>query len=223
VLKDGPYIGGFVKAAREYDDVQPVGILSPRDARGGSSGSWITQEAFDKCTSGFVEDLKAQGPFVYHVFDHYFGRPATDWIAAFREQRTENLRKAWDAETQAARDRRGETRPSLPLDAYAGDYDDAWYGRVAIAKEGDGLVLRMTHSPALVAELRHWQHDTFRAVFREKTTPDAYVTFALDHAGRIALVSMVPCSTLADFSFDYQDLNLRPAPKPAPAPRPSGQ
>lgn len=63
LLKEGGYIGGFVKASKEYDGVQLVGILSPRDAKGGSSGSWITKEAFDKYTSGFVEDLKAQGPF----------------------------------------------------------------------------------------------------------------------------------------------------------------
>lgn len=63
VLKRGSYIGGFVKAAREYDNVELVGILSPRDAKGGSSGSWITQEAFDKYTKGIADDLKAQGPF----------------------------------------------------------------------------------------------------------------------------------------------------------------
>jgi CubicO group peptidase (beta-lactamase class C family) len=161
------------------------------------------------------EEGGAFSSIVHHVFDHYFGRSPTDWIAAFREQRTEMLRKAWEAEAQAARDRRADSRPSLPLDAYAGDYEDAWYGKVTIAKEGERLVLRMTHSPTLVAELGHWQHDTFRAVFREKTTPDAYVTFALDHAGRIARVSMVPCSSLADFSFDYQDLDLRPVPAAA--------
>jgi microcystin degradation protein MlrC len=62
ILQEGGYIGGFVKASKEYDGVQLVGILSPRDAKGGSSGSWITQEAFDKYTNGFAEDLKAQGP-----------------------------------------------------------------------------------------------------------------------------------------------------------------
>ena len=62
MLKEGGYIAGFVRASREYDNVQLIGILSPRDAKGGSSGSWITQEAFDKYTNGFAEDLKAQGP-----------------------------------------------------------------------------------------------------------------------------------------------------------------
>ena len=62
VLDEGGYIGGFVKAAKEYDDVELLGILSPRDAKGGSSGSWITQEAYDKYANGIAEDLKAQGP-----------------------------------------------------------------------------------------------------------------------------------------------------------------
>lgn len=149
---------------------------------------------------------------LYHVFDHYFGRPGTDWISVLRERRNETLKKAWDAERQAADARNAKSAPSLPRDRYAGDYEDGWYGKVTMGVENGGLVLRMTHSPALVADLRHWQYDTFRAVFREATTPDAYVTFALDAQGRVDRVRMVPCSTLADFSFDYQDLDLRPAP-----------
>ncbi len=61
VLRDGPYIGGFVNAAREYDGVELVGIYSPRDAKGGSSGSWVTLEAFDKYTNGMVADLRQAG------------------------------------------------------------------------------------------------------------------------------------------------------------------
>jgi len=40
------YIGGFKNIIEEYGGVELVGITSPRGARGGSSGSWITQEAF---------------------------------------------------------------------------------------------------------------------------------------------------------------------------------
>ena len=61
VLRMEGYIGGFVDRAREYGDVDFVGIYSPRNARGGSSGSWVTREAFDKYTYGMVEDLKAAG------------------------------------------------------------------------------------------------------------------------------------------------------------------
>ncbi len=57
------YIGGFKAMCEEYGGVELVGILSPRSARGGSSGSWITREAFEKYAGGIVNDLKEQGPF----------------------------------------------------------------------------------------------------------------------------------------------------------------
>jgi len=57
------YIGGFKAMCEEYGGVELVGLISPRDARGGSSGSWITQEAFEKYAGGIVQDLKDQGPF----------------------------------------------------------------------------------------------------------------------------------------------------------------
>jgi CubicO group peptidase (beta-lactamase class C family) len=156
------------------------------------------------------EESGAYTAVVHHVFDHYLGRQATDWIAAYRVARTENLQKEYESERKAAEARHGGSTPSLPPAKYAGAYDDAWYGRVTVSTEADTLVLRMTHSPTLVADLRHWQYDTFRAVFRDKTVPDAFLTFQLDATGAIERVRMVPCSALADFSFDYQDLDLRP-------------
>jgi microcystin degradation protein MlrC len=60
---DRGYIGGFRMMCEEYGGVELVGILSPRGARGGSSGSWITKEAFEKYTNGIVNDLEELGPF----------------------------------------------------------------------------------------------------------------------------------------------------------------
>ncbi len=39
---------------------------------------------------------------------------------------------------------------------------------------------------------------------------DAYVTFALNPDGSIREVKMQPVSPLTDFSFDFQDLDLKP-------------
>ncbi len=58
---DRGYIGGFRTLCEEYGGVQLVGITSPRSARGGSSGSWITREAFDKYTGLMVRDLQSSG------------------------------------------------------------------------------------------------------------------------------------------------------------------
>ncbi len=61
VLEESGYIGGFVQAAREYEGIELAGIYSPRDSKGGSSGSWVTAEAFDKYTQGMAEGMKASG------------------------------------------------------------------------------------------------------------------------------------------------------------------
>src|ERR1700761_2764898 len=57
------YIGGFVTVAREYPNVELVGIESPLGSKKGSGSGWITKEAFDHFLNGMIADLKAQGHF----------------------------------------------------------------------------------------------------------------------------------------------------------------
>ncbi|MFO7852193.1 MAG: M81 family metallopeptidase [Bacteroidota bacterium] len=63
VLSADSYIRGFVDRIKEYGGVKLEGITSPRDAVGGSSGSWITREAFDKYTGAMQEDIRTKGPY----------------------------------------------------------------------------------------------------------------------------------------------------------------
>ena len=73
------------------------------------------------------------------------------------------------------------------------------------------MVFRMQHTPTAVADLQHWQYDTFKAHWRDRTIEDAFVTFTLNPDGSIDHFTMVAVSPLADFSFDYQDLWFKPA------------
>jgi microcystin degradation protein MlrC len=57
------YIGGFKNMCEEFEGVELVGITSPQEARGGSSGSWNTPEVFEKYSGFIIEDLKKLGPF----------------------------------------------------------------------------------------------------------------------------------------------------------------
>ena len=63
----------------------------------------------------------------------------------------------------------------------------------------------------MVGDLEHWQYDTFKAQWRVRTIEDAFVTFSLNADGSIDSAKMAAVSPLADFSFDYQDLLLKPA------------
>ncbi|OZI30315.1 hypothetical protein CAL29_19910 [Bordetella genomosp. 10] len=57
------YMGGFVQVAREYADVELVGITSPLFPKTGTGSGWITREAFEHFTRIMVEELAEQGPF----------------------------------------------------------------------------------------------------------------------------------------------------------------
>ena len=148
---------------------------------------------------------------VYQVLDHYVGARAPDYPAIFERlvQKGRAELRAMDQQASAARD--STSGPSLPLTGYAGTYRDAWYGDVTIALEGKGLVVRFTKTPSLVGDLIHWQHDSFLARWRDRELrADAYATFALNHDGSITRLRMVPSSPAVDFSYDFQDLVLRP-------------
>ena len=158
------------------------------------------------------ESTPALGAIVYHILDHYLGAPPFDWAAAYQRASARSEAQMAEAERRAAAARDAGARPSLALEKYAGTYRDAWYGDVAVASERGRLVMRFTHTPSLVGDLDHWQHDTFIVRWRDRELrADAYITFALNPDGSIDQAKMRAVSPATDFSFDFQDLLLRPA------------
>ncbi len=76
---------------------------------------------------------------------------------------------------------------------------------------GEKLRIKFSQTPSLVGELEHWQYDTFIARWDERELrADAYVTFSLNPDGTIERVRMKAFSPATDFSFDFQDLLLKP-------------
>jgi len=73
------------------------------------------------------------------------------------------------------------------------------------------LVMRFTRTPSLVGDLEHWQYDTFIVRWRDGScAPTRFVTFSLNPDGTIDQAKMRAVSPTTDFSFDFQDLQLRP-------------
>src|SRR5277367_6351892 len=151
---------------------------------------------------------------LYHVLDSYLGVPPTDWTSAFQKALDEQEKNVKEVMAASDKGRAVNSKPSLPVEKYAGIYNDAWYGPVTIKQEGSGMVFTMDHTPHAVADLQHWQFDTFKAHWRDRTIEDAFVTFTLNPDGSIDHFAMAAVSPLADFSFDYQDLWFKPQQAP---------
>jgi CubicO group peptidase (beta-lactamase class C family) len=162
-----------------------------------------------------AEEDGAFDSILYHVLDNYFHLPPTDWIAAYKDVKDTEEKDAAETMKKAEAARAADSKPSLPLEKYAGAYNDAWYGPITIRMENanGGLVMTFDHTPTMIGDLQPWQHDTFKAHWRDRTIEDAFVTFALNPDGSIDHAKMAAVSPLADFSFDYQDLLLKPAEK----------
>jgi CubicO group peptidase (beta-lactamase class C family) len=157
------------------------------------------------------ESAGAFNSIAYRVLDHYLGAKPVDYPAIYAGLLRKSLETMRAAEREAATTRDSTSGPSLPPAGLAGLYRDAWYGDVAIEQEGDGLAIRFTRSPSLVGDLVHWQHDTFLVRWRDRELrADAFATFALNPDGTVRELRMVPASESVDFSFDFQDLVLRP-------------
>ena len=121
---------------------------------------------------------------MYRVLDTLLGEPPRDWSAEYLalSERARQRSNEETREVEAAR--QTGTQPSRALGEYVGSYTDELYGEMTIGVEDGQLVLR--YSPDYVADLEHWQHDTFRAVWRRAGFGRSFVTFSLDPRGRVA-------------------------------------
>ena len=157
------------------------------------------------------ESGEAFDAIAYRIVDHYLGAPPHDWVEAYRTVTMRSEAMMAEREKKAAASRAAASKPSLALDRYAATYEDAWYGDIAITLEQGKLVMKFSRTPSLVGDLEHWQYDTFVVRWRDRELrADAFVTFALNPDGSIDQAKMRAVSDATDFSFDFQDLLLRP-------------
>jgi len=167
----------------------------------------------EKNVGFFIATNSEEGELVrglmYELLDHYLGFPKSDWPEKLHTYKAGKLAEAVK-ELQKKTAQPAKVGPSLPLGRYSGDYNDPWYGTIKIRELKGELNIEFPHSPGMTAVLDHWQYDTFRTRFAEKSFEPAYVTFNLDSAGKIERITMKAVSPLADFSWDYQDLLFTP-------------
>jgi hypothetical protein len=79
--------------------------------------------------------------------------------------------------------------------------------------ESGGLAMRFDKTPSLVGDMIHCS-TTWLVKWRDRELrADAFVTFTLNEEGKVAGATMKPASPEVDFSFDFQDLHLRPVGK----------
>lgn len=141
--------------------------------------------------TGFViltnSEFQAYSVMMNKITDVMVGAPKRDWNAEFLAR--VKAMAAADAErskTETA-SRIANTKPSLALSDYFGEYSDKLYGSVNIVEENGRLVMKFSRSPRFVADLEHWHYDTFQIKWRPSVAynfPRGFVSFTIDRSGK---------------------------------------
>jgi CubicO group peptidase (beta-lactamase class C family) len=147
---------------------------------------------------------------VNKVFDVFLGVAPRDWSADYltRARQAEEATKA--AAKRVEDSRVPNTKPSLPLSAYAGTYSGSMYGEAKVTEENGKLVLRLIPAPNFVGDLEHWHFDTFRLRWRESIVypfPQGFVTFTLNPQGKVDELKM----DVPNPDFDFKELEFKRA------------
>lgn len=121
------------------------------------------------------------GAIASRILDTLLGEPKPrDW-ADETIQALRDAAKRGEEETAAfEKSRIPNTKPSRPLDAYAGTYVDTVHGDMVIAHDAGRLTL--TFGGGEKADLEHWHHDVFRVRWHDRVYvwADTLMAFSLD-------------------------------------------
>ncbi|MEM9687526.1 MAG: serine hydrolase [Bacteroidota bacterium] len=115
-------------------------------------------------TNGMQSPIMAA---TYYALDKFLGIPTKDWSAVLLEERRKKQQK--DTRISDRKQKRvANTKPSLPLEAYAGSYISDIYGEIKITSQNDQLRMTFEHAADLSATLRHWHYDVWEILWDKK-------------------------------------------------------
>lgn len=99
---------------------------------------------------------------------------------------------------------------NVKKDNYVGIYQDNWFGKVHIFEKNGDLWFKSKKSPRLNGKMALYKDDTFAIKWEyQDMKADAFAIFSLDKNGKAQSIKMKGISRFIDFSFDFQDLNLK--------------
>ena len=147
------------------------------------------------------------------VKDSYLGIGDRNWLktlgdrAAKMNAEYEKGKKEIFAQSQAFRKSKSCQISDVQI---TGTYNDPWFGDVIISKEGSTLRIFCKNSPRLKGELLPYSPNVMIAKWDDRSyDADAFVNFQMDEKGTAQGIKMKPISDITDFSFDFEDLDLR--------------
>ncbi|UCE21706.1 MAG: serine hydrolase, partial [Candidatus Aminicenantes bacterium] len=121
-----------------------------------------------------------------NVADRLLGLDEVDWNSRVKKQVEEGRERAEKAKKEKDEDRKLNTKPSHPLEDYAGDYEHPGYGVISIVIKGDQMIGEYNSIPYTAS---HYHYDVFE-ITNEMMDEALKVSFFTDLKGNIRSLSI---------------------------------
>lgn len=152
-----------------------------------------------------IHNREISPAFMHRIFDAYMNQELkTDWNAFFLNQIIEGEKHEEENFRKQDAERAKDSKPTLPLNAYAGTYSNELYGDITFKEENGKLVVRLSHSPTYIGDLEHWQYNTFRVIWRDPVAEKTFLTFMIDGQGKTESVKMAMADFIDPSEYEYR-------------------
>ncbi len=142
---------------------------------------------------GNLDHAEFRHALMYKAFDLFAGtrgEPARDWSAEFLTLYGDAAKRGNAAIAAMEARRVTGTRPSLPLERYAGTYTHPAWGDLVLKVENGALRVTLGAGPDNTGAVEHWNYDTFKATLGDGRGGGTMLTFELDPSGNVSAVML---------------------------------
>lgn len=122
------------------------------------------------------------------------------WPDTMIQLQEKRLTKLKEADLKHEKERKKGTTSSLIKSCYTGDYTNPVYGELKIILIDNKL--SMESGPLRKAALKHWNYDTFKAIWSDRNIDDVFLTFKLDCDGNVSSVNLEGLGSFAKKKAD---------------------
>lgn len=144
------------------------------------------------------------------IMDSYLGLDDYGWTDKYYQQSQERQNQADSVTAQVWATVKSVKDDHINVENYLGVYEDNWFGKVEVFMNGNQLWFKSYRSPKLNGPMNYYKANAFAIKWEyQDMNADAFAIFGLDEEGKAQRISMKGISPNIDFSFDFQDLDLR--------------
>jgi CubicO group peptidase (beta-lactamase class C family) len=144
------------------------------------------------------------------IVDSYLGLDDYNWIDKLNSNMESGNKKADSIVLQVWNTVASASNIPVKSEDYTGVYEDKWFGKVEVFMKGNQLWMKSYRSPKLNGPMSFYKANSFAIKWEyQDMNADAFAIFSLDEEGNAQSIKMKGISPNIDFSFDFQDLDLR--------------